>query len=138
VDSLAARRKHAIGLLQDGRSTEEVAADIRVTPRSIYRWMRSEGIHSARRRGRRLRLKERNAQRLVSLLVKWREAPASTHDQEVRWLRARGPMTYERIARLIRDEFRVRYHPGHIGRLLRRIGVEIGGAATGRRGASST
>ncbi len=115
---LRERRRRAFALLDEGLSLNQVAHRIGCHPSSVMRWRdarekRGDGAFEVGASpGRPPKLSRREKKRLVKLLLK-------------------GPMAYgyrtdlwtcERVAKLIRREFRVRYHRHHVARLLRQLG----------------
>ena len=114
---LEARRVRSMALLEEGRSLSEVARMVGAHASSVMRWRNSKkrrgqaGLKAKPASGRPPKLTKRQLKRLVKLLLKG--AMARGHPTEV-W-------TTQRIADLIEEEFGVRYHRDHIGRLLRRL-----------------
>lgn len=118
ADMLEHRRHRAMALLDQGRSLNEVARLIGSAPSSVMRW------RNARRRGGARALKVRfspgrpskltapQRRRLVRRLL--RGAMACGYQTEL-W-------TTGRIAKLIKREYAIRYHPDHVGRLLHGLG----------------
>lgn len=115
---LAARRRRALALLDQGYSLNEVARRIDCQASSVMRW------RDARERegdkafevgvspGRPSKLTDADKRRLIRLLV---QGPMAHGHPTDLW-------TCERIAKLIWKQFRVRYHRDHIGRLMRDLG----------------
>lgn len=114
---LQARRIRAMALLDQGRSLSEVARRVGAHASSVMRWRNSvrrrgqAGLKAKPAPGRPPKLTARQLKRLVKLLLKG--AMARGHSTEV-W-------TTQRIADLIEEEFGVRYHRDHIGRVLHRL-----------------
>lgn len=115
---LAARRKRALKLLDEGLSLNEVARRVGCHASSVMRWR-----NTRRRKGKRVfevgtspgrptKLSKKQRERLLRLLAKG--PPAQGYATEL-W-------TCARIAALIKKEFGVRYHRDHIGRLMRQLG----------------
>lgn len=116
---LERRRLRAMDLLDRGIPVHAVADRVGVDRRSVRRWKRVY-----RRRGRRAlaaqpasgrppKLTSRQRQALVRKVLK---GPQAAGYQTALW-------TCARIAEFVRAEFGVRYHPDHVGRLLRRCGL---------------
>jgi transposase len=106
-------------LLREGHQPHEIAPILGVNRRTIRKWK------AAYRQGGR---------RAVRAKPVPGRPPFLTSDQRrqlVRWV-VQGPRawgfetslwTCKRIARLIRDQFHVTYHPNHVAKLLRRSGL---------------
>ena len=108
----------AARLFRRGFSQAEVARTLGVTPKSASRWHQAwrEGgrraLRAAGRAGRKPRLSERQLRRLEQELLKGPQAQGY----------ATQLWTLPRIAGVIEKLFGVRYHPGHVWYLLRRLG----------------
>ena len=117
-EQLEARRLQAAQLFAQGLSQAEVSRRLGVKPASVCRWRKawSEGGAEALRRkaaaGRRPRLGAAQLQRLEQELLKGPQAHGYRSDL---W-------TLERIGLLIRQLFGVRYHRGHVWKLLQKLG----------------
>jgi transposase len=115
---LERRRLRAIELLQRDTPVHVVAERLGVDRRSVRRWKgmhRQQGRAGLRARpapGRPPRLTPPQRQRLARLVIAGPEAAGYRTNL---W-------TCRRLVELIRDEFDVRYHPDHVGRLLRACG----------------
>jgi len=118
AEVLAARRRRALALLDRGLSLSEVARRIDCRASSVMRWRDTRDrvgekvFEVGASPGRPARLTPSQKRRLIRLLLKGPIAHGYTTDV---W-------TCSRIARLIRREFRVRYHRDHMGRLMRQLG----------------
>jgi transposase len=105
-------------LLAKGHPPVEVAQKLGVDRRSVRRWKaayrkRGEAALKAHRvPGRPCRLNAKAQKRLVRLLLKGARAAGFATDL---W-------TCPRVARLIEQQFGVRYHVDHVGRLLHGLG----------------
>jgi transposase len=118
AEVLADRRRRALALVDKGLSLNGVARRIGCEASSVMRW------RDARERlgdavyevgaspGRPPKLSAIQKKRLVKLLLK---GPMAYGHRSDLW-------TCDRVARLIRREFRVRYHRNHVARLLRQLG----------------
>ena len=112
--ALEARRRRAMVLLEAGLSLTEAGRKVGCHPSAVMRWrdaLRRGGPEALRARpvpGRPPRLTRRQRDRLLRLLLKG--PMARGYATEV-W-------TTQRIADLIAEEFGVRYHRDHVGRLL--------------------
>ena len=117
-EELERRRRRAIALLQQGMAPGEVARHVGVDRRSVRRWRASHdragpsGVSAKPAPGRPPKLDARRRARLERVLLRGAEAAGFTTP---RWT---GP----RVAAMIRQEFGVRYHVDHIGRVLRTLG----------------
>lgn len=116
--ALEARRLQAAQLFEQGLSQAAVSRQLGVRPASVCRWHQawSEGGAEALRRqrpaGRKPRLTPAQLERLAQELA---EGPQAQGYRSELW-------TTARIGRLIRKLFGVRYHRGHVWRLLGQMG----------------
>jgi len=116
--ALEARRLQAAQLFRHGLSQAAVSRQLGVKPASVCRWHRawSEGGVQAlcrqRPAGRKARLTPAQLQQLEQELAK---GPQAQGYRSQLW-------TTARIGRLIRKLFGVRYHRGHVWRLLGQLG----------------
>jgi transposase len=105
----------------EGWSQQEIANALGVSKGAVSQWMkrgREGGIEGLKRRiatGAPPRLSEKQRTELPKLLAKG--APAHGFRADV-W-------TCERVGEVIRRRFGVRYHPAHVSRLLRPLGLSI-------------
>jgi len=117
-EALEQRRLEGIRLLNQGLSQSEVARQVKVCHRSVGRWANSyaeqgrASLRKAGRAGRKPRLTGEDCQRLERGLLK---GPEALGYETPLW-------TSGRVADLIEREFGVRYHPGHVWRILIRLG----------------
>jgi len=117
-DALEGRRFRAIGLLKKGFNQSEVARRVKVCSQTVSRWARQvaaageAALRQAGRAGRKPWLEESQRQKLERLLV---QGPKRLGYETPLW-------TSQRVAHLIEDEFGVRYHPGHVWKVLRGLG----------------
>lgn len=106
-------------MLHEGRSQAEVARELGVTTGGVNHWVkafRRSGPAALKRRphtGRNPRLDQKLPRKLPALLVKGAEGHGFETDV---W-------TLERVATVIRREFRVDYHAHHVSKLLHRLGL---------------
>jgi len=118
AELLEDRRRRALALLDKGRSLHEVSRLMQCAPSSVMRWRnaRTHGGTSALKvrasPGRPARLSASDRRRLIRLLLKGPIAHGYATDL---W-------TTSRIAEVIEQEFGIRYHRDHIGRLLHALG----------------
>ena len=117
-DALERRRFEALRLLRQGLNQSEVARRLRVVRQSVARWaaLDREGgqraLRQAGRAGRKPRLSPRQKSRLEQRLL---ADPERLGYETSLW-------TSERVADLIEQEFGVRYHPGHVWKILVALG----------------
>lgn len=117
-DALEGRRLEAIRLWEQGETLATIARRVGVVRQSVYRWVSAyrregpAGVKKAGRAGRKPLLSAAEKRRLSELLLKGPERLG--YDTPV-W-------TCPRVAHLIEQEFGVRYHPGHVWKLLIAVG----------------
>ncbi|MGC2832203.1 MAG: winged helix-turn-helix domain-containing protein [Candidatus Acidiferrum sp.] len=117
-DALERRRFQALRLLRQGLNQSEVARRLRVGRQSVARWASLErqggerALRQAGRAGRKPRLTQRQKVRLEQRLL---AGPERLGYETSLW-------TSERVADLIAQEFKVRYHPGHVWKILVALG----------------
>ncbi len=105
-------------LLRQGLKQSEVARRLRVGRQSVARWAALErhggerALRQAGRAGRKPRLTPRQKTRLEQRLL---AGPERLGYETSLW-------TSERVAHLIQQEFGVRYHPGHVWKILVSLG----------------
>lgn len=118
AQQLQKRRERAIELLQSGKTLSATARAVGAAPSSVLRWQLTykqqglKGLIAKPIPGRPSRLTVAQVRRLVRLLLK---GPLAAGYKTDLW-------TLTRIAKLIRKHFGVTYHPGHIWKLLRKLG----------------
>jgi transposase len=116
--ALEARRLEAVTLLRQDMAQADVARALGVHRQSVSRWARQVaqgGRHALKhpgRAGRKPRLTTVDLRRLERAL---KRGPAAFGYATPLW-------TAERVAALIAQECGVHYHPGHVWRILRRLG----------------
>jgi transposase len=112
------RRLRAAKLLGRGIAEAEVARRVGVHRQSVNRWAKqlaehgAEGLKHPGRAGRKARLGPSDLKRIERSL---KRGPEALGYHTSLW-------TTERVAELIEKECGVRYHPGHVWRILRRLG----------------
>ena len=115
-EELARRRKRALELLERGKRVKEVAQIISVTERSIRYWQqeRKEPKDRSKTRpaGHPSHLTDEQLKKLAQALSRGAYEQGYAEDY---W-------TLDRMARLIWDKFKVRYHPGSVWYIMKRIG----------------
>lgn len=116
------RRLRAWELKQQGWNQREIANALGVTEGAVSQWMKrgreEDGLEGLKKRtppGAPHRLSEEQRAQVPGLLA--RGAPAYGFRGEV-W-------TCERIAQVIREELGVSYHPAHVSRLVRELGLSL-------------
>ncbi len=115
---LSDRRRRALTLVDAGLSLNEVARRLGCEASSVMRWRdrreeRGDAVYEVGASpGRPPKLSVAQKKRLVRLLLK---GPMAHGHRTDLW-------TCDRVVRLIRREFRVRYHRNHVARLLRQLG----------------
>ena len=115
------RRLRAWELKGEGFSQQEIADALGVSKGAVSQWMkraREGGIEGLKRRistGAPPRLSEKQRAELPELLAKG--APAHGFRGDV-W-------TCERVGEVIRRHFGVSYHPAHVSRLVRALGLSL-------------
>ena len=116
--SLEVRRRTAVALRKEGLSVREVAARMGCAPSSVTRWSQAvekrgeRGLDSKPQAGGTSRMKAEQKRQLRRLLIAGPRARGWHNDL---W-------TLSRVARLIEEEFGIRYHISHVHRLLHGMG----------------
>ena len=118
AEALEVRRRIAGKLLQEGKGIREVARLVGASPSSVFRWkhlLEREGMEGLKARphpGKPAKLTPQQKQELAGILREGAQAAGFPTDL---W-------TLARVAQVIERYFGVRYHPGHVWRILREIG----------------
>jgi len=115
TQQLQNRRMQALKLLKEDWSAEEVAARMKVTVRSVYRWQQEHiqpKSKSERPPGRSAYLTKEQIKKLEQELLKGAYAHGYSEDY---W-------TLDRVGRVIWDLYKVRYTPSGVWRLLDGMG----------------
>jgi transposase len=121
TDGREGRRLRAWELKQEGWKQQDIARALGVSKGAVSQWMKrakQEGIEALKHRpppGAKARLSEGERAKLPELLAQG--APAHGFRGEV-W-------TCARVAEVIRKEFGVSYHPAHVSRLVRALGLSL-------------
>jgi transposase len=116
--ALEERRRKAVHLLQQGLSLSDVAGRVGASVSSVFRWKEAyaRGGKAALAPkpvpGRPAKLEAKELSGLLGILLRGAMAYGFPNDL---W-------TLKRIASVVRKEFGVRLHPGHLWKLLRREG----------------
>jgi transposase len=115
------RRLRALELKEQGWKQSEIAEALGVTEGAVSQWMkraREQGAQALRDKpppGAPSRLSDQQRARLPELLAQGAEAHGF-----------RGEVwTCERVAVVIRREFGVSYHPAHVSRVVRALGLSL-------------
>ena len=115
------RRLRAWELKQEGWKQQDIARALGVSKGAVSQWMKrakQQGVEALKHRsppGAEARLSEDERAKLPELLA--RGAPTYGFRGEV-W-------TCARVAEVIRKEFGVSYHPAHVSRLVRTLGLSL-------------
>lgn len=117
AQELEVRRRLAGKLLLAGKGIREVARLVGASPSAVHGWKRVlereglEGLKAKPHPGPRPRLTPEQKQRLKEILLEGPQAAGFTTEL---W-------TLARVAQVIEHTFGVKYHPGHVWRLLREL-----------------
>ena len=117
-EALEKRRLHAARLLKKGIHEAEVARRVGAHRQSVNRWAKQlkesdvAGLKKAGRAGRKPRLSEKELGDIREALKRGPEALGYETGLWTAW----------RVADLIERECGVRYHPGHVWKILKQLG----------------
>lgn len=118
-DALEKRRRYAVQLVTvENLTQKEVSRRLNVARQTVGRWIRDyadrgeEALAKAGRAGRKPLLMSEQRERIIELL---QEGPRRLGYGTSVW-------TCSRVAHLIEKEFGIRYHAGHIWKLLASLG----------------
>ncbi len=117
-EQLEKRRRRAVQLLKSGQTLSAVARQVHASVSSVFRWWQAyqrdgrRGLRAKPTPGRPPGLSEAQKGKLVGLLLK---GPLRAGYATALW-------TLRRMADLIHREFGIRYHPGHVWKLLTGLG----------------
>ena len=117
-EGLERRRRRSARLFEEGLTQADVARRLDVSRTTALRWYRSwsaggeEGLRGAGRAGRKPRLSEAQQEMVVQALL---EGPLAWGYETELW-------TLPRVAEVIHEVTGVKYHPGHVWRVLRQLG----------------
>src|SRR6202158_347885 len=117
-EALEKRRFQAIRLWERGHNQSEIARQLRVVRQSVARWVQQyraqgkSGLKQAGRAGRKPRLSELPRGQLEKLLL---QGPERLGYETPLW-------TCPRVRHLIEQEFGIRYHEGHVWKVLVGLG----------------
>ncbi len=116
-----ARRIKAVLLNMDGVTAPQIAAIIEVSRSQVSEWLRKykkggvEGLLEGGRTGRPPKL---NFNQLNSLVEILRKGPAACGYNATHW-------TLAMISNLIKKNYQIKYHPGHIRKMLHFLGFPL-------------
>ncbi len=117
-EGLEKRRMRAVRLFEQGESQASVARRLQVSRTTAMRWAQAleeegrEGLRAAGRAGRKPRL---SAEQLEDVEVALLEGPVASGYATAYW-------TLPRVTEVIERVTEERFHPGHVWRLLRKLG----------------
>src|ERR1019366_8942379 len=117
-EALEKRRFEAVGLVEKGLSHSETARRVGVARQAVVRWARQYGeqgkwaLRRTGRAGRKPLLGEQDRERLEELLL---QGPEALGYETPLW-------TCPRVAHLIEEQFGIRYHEGHVWKVLVSLG----------------
>jgi transposase len=115
---LERRRFEALRLLGEGLNQSDAARRVKVARQTVARWVAQyredgkKGLRKAGRAGRKPRLNPPERERLQWLLLR---GPEALGYERQRW-------TCPQVADLIEREFGIRYHEGHVWKILQELG----------------
>jgi transposase len=116
--ALEKRRLTAYKLFDQGLNNSEIGRRLKICNQSVSRWRKesanggADALRAAGRAGRKPLLTDQHKQQLTKHLL---DGPEKLGYETPLW-------TCERVAHLIEQEFGVRYHAGHVWKLLRQLG----------------
>jgi transposase len=116
-----AQRFHAIALSIEGQTTSRIAQSLKVHRSSIPLWIehwnqqKERGLLEGHRAGRPGGLSDVQREQLQDIL----DSGPTAYGLET------GIWTSPVISRVIADEFDLRYHPGHVRKLLKQLGYSV-------------
>ena len=117
-EALEKRRFEAIRFMEKGLSHSEIARRVKAVRQTVVRWAQQyrergkESLKKAGRAGRKPLLGQQDRERLKQLLLK---GPEVLGYETPLW-------TCPRVAHLIEQQFGIRYHEGHVWKVLVRLG----------------
>jgi len=112
------RRQRAWALAQQGWTQRQIAAALGVTQGAVSQWLaraRGAGAAALQDQPPPGRPPSLTADQLVQLVALLRQGAEAYGFLGAVWTR-------RRVAQVIAEQFAIRYHPTHVGRLLRQIG----------------
>jgi transposase len=115
--ALEKRRLRAVKLFDQGLNNSEIGRRLKVCNQTVSRWRKQSlggGAQALKAAGRAGKKPQLNAQQRQTLIQRLLAGPERLGYASPLW-------TCERVAHLIQDEFGVKYHPGHVWKLLRAL-----------------
>lgn len=118
ASELEQRRKEAVRMIRAGERVTDVAKHFGVSRIAIYKWKRKaeeeglRGLKAVPQHVPQSRLSADQKRRLKEILLQ-----GAAH-----WGFPSELWTCQRIAQVIEREFQIRYHPGHLSRILKTLG----------------
>lgn len=115
---LEIRREIAANMLESGKGIREVARTVKASSSTVFRWKQMlsekgrEGLKPKPPTAQKKRLGIEQKEKLKEILLIG--ARAAGYPTEL-W-------TLKRIAEVIKKEFKVEYHPGHVWKVMREMG----------------
>ena len=112
------RREIAASMLERGMGIREVARIVKASPSTVFVWKQvlaeqgREGLKSKPPKPPACRISTEQKEKLVEILLKGARSAGYATDL---W-------TLGRIAEVIEMEFGVKYHPGHVWKIMRKLG----------------
>ena len=116
-----AGRLHAIALNMEGKAAPEIADILKVHRSKVSIWLRNwqlegmEGVLEGHRSGRPAAITNAQREKLTDIL----------DSGPVAYGFSTGVWTSPMVARVIEDEFYVKYHPAHVSRILHELGFSV-------------
>lgn len=121
LGALERRRFEALRLMGNGMKMSEVARRMKVTRQTVSRWANRyadggiSALKKAQHAGRKSRLTEQDQGRLSQMLKQGPEVFGY----------APGLWSCPKVADLIKSKFNISYHPGHVWKILDKLGVSM-------------
>ena len=114
-EALEQRRMSAVALFGKGLNNSEIGRQLQVSNQTVSRWRKEYtegGMTAMRKAGRAGRKPLLSPRQLDQLTRKLMARPEKIKDYTPWW-------TSQRVAALIEEDFGIRYHSGHVWRILR-------------------
>ena len=118
AEALEVRRRIAAKLLEEGKGIREVARLVGASPSAVHGWKHAmaeggqEALKAKPHPGRTAKLSAEQKEELEQLLL---DGPLAAGFPTDLW-------TLGRVAEVIESRFGVKYHPGHVWKILRGMG----------------